>query len=151
MALLKPLVYALCGPSLSTPPSIPLPSSVRSCTQNHMQKHLQTSQQLLLDSERQLNFPNQTVNVLVLDESTRPLIPLELMVPWEYCLEEAFGRERARCLLIGDTIRGIVAQSLSRASRSMVIDGKRKRRAISKTTKESLEGTLAQERRSMGI
>ena len=75
---------------------------------------------------------------------------LELTVPWEDRLEEAFERKlskyaglvsdcqqagwRARCLPVEVGCRGFAAHSLTRAFRSLGIEGERRRRAIRGTT-----------------
>ncbi|XP_051969484.1 LOW QUALITY PROTEIN: uncharacterized protein LOC127634119 [Xyrauchen texanus] len=112
--------------------------------------------QLLVDLERQLKFPNHVVttslrpDVVLLSESTKQVVLLELTVPWEDRLEEAFERKltkyeglvsecrqagwRARCLPIEVGCRGFIARSLSRALSLLGIDGVRRRRAIRNTT-----------------
>lgn len=112
--------------------------------------------QLLVDLEQQLKFPNHIVtttlrpDVVLLSESTKQVVLLELTVPWEDRLEEAFERKlakyeglvsecrqagwRARCLPIEVGSRGFAARSLCRAFSLLGIDGVRRRRAIYNTT-----------------
>ncbi len=112
--------------------------------------------QLLVDLEQQLKFPNRIVtttlrpDVVLLSESTKQVVLLELTVPWEDRLEEAFERKlakyeglvsecrqagwRARCLPIEVGSRGFAARSLCRAFSLLGIDGVRRRRAIYNTT-----------------
>ncbi len=86
--------------------------------------------QLLVDLEQQLKFPNHIVTTtlrpdVLLSESTKQVVLLELTVPWEDHLEEAFERKlakykglvsecrragwRARCLPIEVGSRGFAA------------------------------------------
>lgn len=112
--------------------------------------------QLLVDLEQQLKFPNHIVtttlrpDIVLLSESTKQVVLLELTVPWEDRLEEAFERKlakyeglvsecrqagwRARCLPIEVGSRGFAARSLCRAFSLLGIDGVRRRRAIYNTT-----------------
>ncbi len=58
--------------------------------------------QLLVDLEQQLKFPNRIVtttlrpDVVLLSDSTKQVVLLELTVPWEDRLEEAFERKLAK-------------------------------------------------------
>ncbi len=96
---------------------------------------------------------------LLLSESTKQGVLLELTVPWEDRLEEAFERKlakykglvsecrqagwRARCLPIKVGSRGFAARSLCRAFSLLGINGVRRRRAIYNTTRESCIFTAA--------
>ncbi|XP_061093280.1 uncharacterized protein LOC133125737 [Conger conger] len=112
--------------------------------------------QLLVDLERQLKFPSHIAattlrpDIVLVSESTKQAVMLELTVPWEDRLEEAFERKlskyaglvsdcqqagwRARCLPVEVGCRGFAARSLARAFISLGIVGERKRRAIRSTT-----------------
>ncbi len=112
--------------------------------------------QLLVDLKQQLKFPNHIVtttlrpDIVLLSESTKQVVLLELTFPWEDRLEEAFERKlakyeglvsecrqagwRARCLPIEVGSRGFAARSLCRAFSLLGIDGVRRRRAIYNTT-----------------
>ncbi|XP_061101211.1 uncharacterized protein LOC133130563 [Conger conger] len=112
--------------------------------------------QLLVDLERQLKFPSHIAattlrpDIVLVSESTKQAVMLELTVPWEDRLEEAFERKlskyaglvsdcqqagwRARCLPVEVGCRGFAARSLARAFSSLGIVGERKRRAIRSTT-----------------
>ncbi|XP_071400827.1 uncharacterized protein [Centroberyx affinis] len=114
--------------------------------------------QLLVDLERQgqaTEFPQPPTSTLrpdivLLSESTKQAVLLELTVPWEDCLEEAFERKlakyeglvsscqqagwRARCLPIEVGCGGFAARSLSRAFSFLGIEGARRIRAILSTT-----------------
>lgn len=95
--------------------------------------------QLLVDLEKQLKFPSHIVvttlrpNIIRVSESTKQVVPLELTVPWEDCLEEAFERKlskykgfasdckqagwRARCIPVEVGCRGFAAHTESWALR----------------------------------
>ncbi|XP_061896514.1 uncharacterized protein LOC133645675 [Entelurus aequoreus] len=112
--------------------------------------------QLLVDLENQLKFPSHIAvttlrpDIVLVSESTKQAVLLELTVPWEDRLEEAFERKlskyaglvsdcqqagwRARCFPAEVGCRGFSARSLVRAFSSLGIDGERKRRAIRSTT-----------------
>ncbi|XP_061925310.1 uncharacterized protein LOC133664585 [Entelurus aequoreus] len=112
--------------------------------------------QLLVDLENQLKFPSHIAvttlrpDIVLVSESTKQAVLLELTVPWEDRLEEAFERKlskyaglvsdcqqagwRARCFPVEVGCRGFAARSLVRAFSSLGIDGERKRRAIRSTT-----------------
>ncbi|XP_053332775.1 uncharacterized protein LOC128506382 [Clarias gariepinus] len=112
--------------------------------------------QLLVDLERQLKFPSHIAvttlrpDIVLVSEATKQAVLLELTVPWEDRLEEAFERKlsryaglvsdcqqagwRARCLPVEVGCRGFAARSLARALSSLGIIGERKRRAIRSTT-----------------
>lgn len=119
--------------------------------------------QLEVDLGRQLKFPQHVVktslrpdNVLV-SEATRNLVMLELTVPWEDRMEEAFERKRvkydglvsnchnqgwkARCLPVEVGCRGFAGQSLYKAYTALGITGERRRRAICNST-EAAEKAL---------
>ncbi|XP_060938981.1 uncharacterized protein LOC133018922 [Limanda limanda] len=112
--------------------------------------------QLLVDLEHQLKFPSHIAvttlrpDIVLVSESTKQAVLLELTVPWEDRLEEAFERKlskyaglvsdcqqagwRARCFPVEVGCRGFAARSLARAFSSLGIEGERKRRAIRSTT-----------------
>lgn len=112
--------------------------------------------QLLVYLERQLKFPNHIAattlqpDSVLMSESTEQVVLLELTVPWEGHLEEAFEQKlskyaemvnsfqwagwRARCLEVEVGCRGFVARSLIRAFSQLGIEGERKRRAICSST-----------------
>ncbi len=112
--------------------------------------------QLLVDLERQFKFPNHITttslrpDIVLLSDFTKQVVLLELTVPWEDRLEEAYERKlakyeglvsecrqagwRARSLLVEVGCRGFAARSLSRALSLLGIDGVRRRRAIRNTT-----------------
>ncbi|KAL7871617.1 hypothetical protein SRHO_G00066000 [Serrasalmus rhombeus] len=90
-------------------------------------------------------------DIVLVSESTKQAVLLELTVPWEAHLEEAFERKlskyeglvsdrqqagwRARCLPVEVGCRGFVAHSMARALSSLGIMGEQKRRAIRYITK----------------
>ena len=112
--------------------------------------------QLLVDLEHQLKFPSHIAvttlrpDIVLVSESTKKAVLLELTVPWEDRLEEAFERKlskyaglvsdcqqagwRTRCFPVEVGCRGFAACSLARAFSSLGIEGQRKRRAIHSTT-----------------
>ena len=112
--------------------------------------------QLLMDLEHQLKFPSHIAvttlrpDIVLVSESTKQAVLLELTVPWEDRLEEAFERKlskyaglvsdcqlagwRARCFPVEVGCRGFAPRSLARAFTSLGIDGERRRRAIRSTT-----------------
>ena len=112
--------------------------------------------QLLVDLEHQLKFPSHIAvttlrpDIVLVSESTKQAVLMELTVPWEDRLEEAFERKlskyaglvsdcqqagwRARCFPVEVGCRGFAARSLARAFSSLGIEGERKRRAIRSTT-----------------
>ncbi|XP_031418446.1 uncharacterized protein LOC105897391 [Clupea harengus] len=112
--------------------------------------------QLLVDLEHQLKFLSHIAvttlrpDIVLVSESTKKAVLLELTVPWEDRLEEAFERKlskyaglvsdcqqagwRARCFPVEVGCRGFAARSLARAFSSLDIEGERKRRAIRSTT-----------------
>ncbi|XP_061905517.1 uncharacterized protein LOC133651562 [Entelurus aequoreus] len=112
--------------------------------------------QLLVDLENQLKFPSHIAvttlrpDIVLVSESTKQAVLLELTVLWEDRLEEAFERKlskyaglvsdcqqagwRARCFPVEVGCRGFAARSLVRAFSSLGIDGERRRRAIRSTT-----------------
>lgn len=112
--------------------------------------------QMLVDLERQLQFPSHIAlttlrpDVVLVSESTRQVVMLELTVPWEDRLEEAFERKlskyaalvsdcqqaswRARCFPVEVGCRGFAAQSLVKAFGTLGIIGERRRRAIRSAT-----------------
>ncbi|KAK0134264.1 Zinc finger BED domain-containing protein 4 [Merluccius polli] len=112
--------------------------------------------QVLVDLEHQLKFPSHIVvttlrpDIVLVSESTKQAVLLELTVPWEDRLEEAFERKlskyaglvsdchqagwRARCFPVEVGCRGFAARSLARAFSTLGIEGERKRRAIRSTT-----------------
>ncbi|KAK7919076.1 hypothetical protein WMY93_010360 [Mugilogobius chulae] len=107
---------------------------------------------LLVDLEKQLKFPSHITktslrpDIVLFSDSTKQVVMLELTVPWEDRLEEAFERKltkyeqltescqgagwKARCLPIEVGCRGFVAQSLSRAFSTLGIEGRGKRIAL---------------------
>ena len=112
--------------------------------------------QLLVDLEHQLKFPSYIAvttlrpDIVLVSESSKQVVLLELTVPWEERLEEAFEKKlskytglvsvcqqavwRARCLPVELGCRGFAACSLTRAFSSLSIEGERRRRAIGSTT-----------------
>ncbi|XP_063056078.1 uncharacterized protein LOC134450153 [Engraulis encrasicolus] len=112
--------------------------------------------QLLVDLEKQLRFPSNIAvttlrpDIVLVSESTKQVVLLELTVPWEDRLEEAFERKlskyaglvsecqqsgwRAKCLPVEVGCRGFAARSLASALGHLGIVGLHKRRAIRNTT-----------------
>ncbi|XP_063054019.1 uncharacterized protein LOC134448252 [Engraulis encrasicolus] len=112
--------------------------------------------QLLVDLEKQLKFPSHIAattlrpDVVLVSNATKQVIMLQLTVPWEDRLEEAFERKlstysglvsdcqqsgwRAKCLPIEVGCRGFAAWSLANALGGLGIVGHQKRRAIRNTT-----------------
>ena len=110
---------------------------------------------MLVDLEHQL-FPSHIAvttlqpDIVLVSESTKQAVLLELTVPWEDRLEEAFERKlskyaglvsdcqqagwRAGCFPVEVGCRGFAARSLARAFSSLGIEGERKRRASPSTT-----------------
>ena len=127
---------------------------------------------LLVDLEKQLKFPNDIAattlrpDIVLVSDSTKQVVLLELTVPWEDRLEEALKRKlfkytglvnscqqagwRARCLPVEVGCRGFAARSLARALSTMDIEGERERRAIRSTkAAESIKMAVAQEGREV--
>ncbi|XP_073720025.1 uncharacterized protein [Misgurnus anguillicaudatus] len=112
--------------------------------------------QMKVDLCKQLKFPQHVVNtslrpdIVLVSEATKNLVMLELTVPWEDQMEEAFERKRAkyeclvndchnqgwkaRCLPVEVGCRGFAGQSLYRAYTALGITGERRRRAICNST-----------------
>ncbi|XP_030004234.1 uncharacterized protein LOC115429122 [Sphaeramia orbicularis] len=112
--------------------------------------------QLLVDLERQLKFPRHIAattlrpDIVILSEATKQAVLLELTVPWEDRIEEAFERKlskytglisdcqqagwKARCFPVEVGCRGFAAQSLARAFSNLGIEGESRRRAIRNAT-----------------
>lgn len=112
--------------------------------------------QLRADLGKQLRFPENIVetslrpDIVLLSDSSKQVILLELTVPWEERMEEASERKkekyaelvkecrrrgwRARCLPIEVGGRGFAGKSLCKAFGLLGITGARKRRAISTAT-----------------
>ncbi|KAL7879620.1 hypothetical protein SRHO_G00018740 [Serrasalmus rhombeus] len=112
--------------------------------------------QLLVDLKLQLKFPSHIAvttlrpDIVLVSESTKQAMLLELTVPREDRLEEAFERKlskytglvshsqqagwRVKCLPVEVGCRGFADCSLARALSSLGIVGERKRRAIYNTT-----------------
>ncbi|KAK0134731.1 Retrovirus-related Pol polyprotein from type-2 retrotransposable element R2DM [Merluccius polli] len=112
--------------------------------------------QLLVDLGSQLKFPQHIAkttlrpDIVLVSEATKSIIMLELTVPWEERMEEAFERKRekydslesnchsqgwkARCLPVEVGCRGFAGQSLCRAYTALGITGERRRRAIYNST-----------------
>lgn len=110
----------------------------------------------MVDLKRQMKFPNYVAattlrpDMVLVSESTKQVLPLELTVPWEDRLEEAIERKlskyarlvsncqqagwRARHLSLEVGCRGFAACSLARAFSKLGIEGERKRTAIRSTT-----------------
>ncbi len=108
--------------------------------------------QLKVDLGRQLRFPETIAtntlrpDMVLFSESSRQVVLLELTVPWEDRMEEAFEQKRAkyeelagecrnrgwktRCLPIEVGCRGFVGQSLCRALKLLGIRGLHKNKAI---------------------
>ena len=86
----------------------------------------------------------------LVSEATKNVVMLELTVPWEERMEEAFERKRekyeslvndchkqgwkARCLSVEVGCRGFAGQSLCRAYTALGITGESRRRAIRNNT-----------------
>ena len=112
--------------------------------------------QLSVDVGSQLKFPQHVVkttlrpDIVLVSEATKNVVMLELTVPWEERMEEAFERKRekydslvsdchrrgwkARCLPVEVGCRGFSGQSLYRAYTALGITGERRRRAIRNNT-----------------
>ncbi|KAL7834952.1 hypothetical protein SRHO_G00291990 [Serrasalmus rhombeus] len=126
-------------------------------TRGKERQHLVQEERLAaVDLEQQLKFPRHIAvtitrpDIVPVSESTKQAVLLELTVPREDHLEEAFERKlskyagqvsdcqqagwRARCLPVEVRCRGFVAHSLARALSSLGIVGEQKRRAILNTT-----------------
>ncbi|KAK0144687.1 hypothetical protein N1851_016943 [Merluccius polli] len=112
--------------------------------------------QLKVDLGRQLTVPHTIAvttlrpDLVLLSESTRQVVLLELTVPWEDRMEEVFERKRAkyeelvrecrrnswktRCNPIEVGCRGFAGQSLCRALRLLGIRGLHNKKAIKNIT-----------------
>ncbi|XP_073731592.1 uncharacterized protein [Misgurnus anguillicaudatus] len=112
--------------------------------------------QLNVDLGRQLKFPENIAvttlrpDIVLVSEKTRQVVLLELTVPWEDRMEEAFERKRAkyeelaaerrsrgwrtRCYPIEVGCRGFVGQSLIRALKMLGVKGLHSRKAIKNIT-----------------
>lgn len=112
--------------------------------------------QLSVDLEKQLRFPQHIVrsalrpDILLVSESTKNIIIMELTVPWEDRLGEAHERKRtkyehlvidcraqgwkARCMPIEVGSRGFVGHSLHKALSALGITGTARSRAIKNIT-----------------
>ncbi|KAL7835079.1 hypothetical protein SRHO_G00293260 [Serrasalmus rhombeus] len=127
---LKPSALDLCGQSSFVPPRKPL---------------------LLSElGSRPVPVKRSPADIVLVSESTKQATLLELTVPWEDCLEEAFERKlskyaglvsdcqqagwRVRCLPVEVGCRGFAVRSLARYLSSLGIVGERKRRTICNTT-----------------
>ena len=111
---------------------------------------------MLVDLDKQLRFPSHIVatrlrpDIVLSSDSTRQVVLLELTVPWEDRLEEAFERKlskytelaehcqqagwRVRCLPVEVGCRGFAARSLLRAFSSLGIEGVFKKKAVHSAT-----------------
>ncbi|KAJ8008616.1 hypothetical protein DPEC_G00106730 [Dallia pectoralis] len=109
-----------------------------------------------VDLGKQLKFPGTAAttslrpDMLLISETSKQIILLELTVPWEDRIEEANERKgakyaelveecrnngwRARCEPIEVGCRGFAGQSLCRAYNILGITGASKRRAIKEVT-----------------
>lgn len=112
--------------------------------------------QLKVDLGRQLKFPENIAvttlrpDMVLVSETSRQVVLLELTVPWEDRMEEAFERKRAkyeelagecrsrgwrtRCNPIEVGCRGFVGQSLIRALKMLGVKGLHNRKAIKNIT-----------------
>ncbi|XDV14344.1 hypothetical protein PO909_014615 [Leuciscus waleckii] len=112
--------------------------------------------QLEVDLGRQLKFPGNIAattlrpDIVLVSEKTRQVVLLELTVPWEDRMEEAFERKRAkyeelagecrsrgwrtRCNPIEVGCRGFVGQSLIRALKMLGVKGLHIRKATKNIT-----------------
>lgn len=112
--------------------------------------------QLSVDLEKQLKFPQHIVSttlrpdILLVSESSKNIIIMELTVPWEDRLGEAHERKRtkydnlvtscreqgwkARCMPIEVGCRGFVGHSLHKALSTLGITGGARSRAIKNIT-----------------
>ncbi|KAJ8002290.1 hypothetical protein DPEC_G00178350 [Dallia pectoralis] len=107
--------------------------------------------------------------MLLISETSKQIILLELTVPWEDRIEEAKERKRAKyaelveecrkngwracCEPIEVGCRGFAGQSLCRAYNILGITGASKRRAIKEVTEAAevaLKVAVVKERRTMG-
>lgn len=108
--------------------------------------------QLNVDLGKQLKFPENIVettlrpDIVLLSNTSKQVVMLELTVPWEERIEEASERKRekyadlveecrgrgwrARCLPIEVGVRGFAGKSLCKAFSLLGITGARKRKAI---------------------
>ena len=112
--------------------------------------------QLKVDLGKQLKFPENIAvttlrpDIVLVSEGTKQVVLLELTVPWEDRMEEAFERKRAkyeelasecrsrgwrtRCNPIEVGCRGFVGQSLLRALKMLGVKGLQSRKAIRNIT-----------------
>ena len=111
---------------------------------------------MFVDLERQLKFPSHIAattlqpDIVLVSKSTKQVVLLELTVPFEDYLEEAFERKPSKyaglvsdchqagwslkCLPVEVGCRGFAACSLARAFSTLGIEGERRRRAIRSAT-----------------
>jgi len=115
--------------------------------------------QLSVDLKGQLKFPQEILSttqrpdVVMWSSSTKMVVLLELTVPWEERVEEAYERKMAKyqelvldcqekgwkcwCFPVEVGCRGFVAQSLWRALGSLGISGKARRKVVSDAGKRA--------------
>lgn len=107
---------------------------------------------LSVDLKKQLKFPQEILDtrlrpdLLLVSQKSKQVVMLELTVPWEDRMEEAFGRKKAKyeelveacqqkkwiasCFPIEVGCRGFAGQSLWRALSSLGIVGESRRKTI---------------------
>lgn len=102
--------------------------------------------------------------MVLVSETTRQLVMLELTVPWEDQMEEAFQRKRAnyeelacecrskktRCNSTEVGCRGFVGQSLVRALKMLGVKGQQNRRAL-RNISDAAEKAVDQAGRSVDL
>ena len=164
--VLKTIAESICSGIASCRRSKPMKKTINfiragekpSITSSTTSGLLSTAQdwQLSVDLGSQLKFPQHVAkttlrpDIVLVSEATKNVVMLELTVPWEERMEEAFERKRekydclvsdchrrgwkARCLPVEVGCRGFAGQSLCRAYTSLGITGERRRRAIRNST-----------------
>ena len=107
---------------------------------------------MLVDLGKQLKFPQEIVmttkrpDIVMWSASRKKVVLLELTVPWEERMEDAFERKMAKyeelvaecqekgwkcwCLPVEMGCRGFAAQSLWRALRILGITGKARKKVV---------------------
>ena len=115
--------------------------------------------QMVADLDRQLKFPGEIAatsrrpDVVLWSRSTKQVVLLELTVPWEERMEEAYERKlgkyqqlveecqgngwKPRCLPVEVGCRGFAGQSLWRAFRLLGITGQKRKKMVSEVCEEA--------------
>ena len=111
---------------------------------------------MLVDLEQQLRFPSHIIatnlrpDIVLTSDSTRQAVLIELTVPWEDRLEEAYERKlskysklvgdcqqagwKAKCFPVEVGCRGFAARSLLQTFSSLGLEGVEKRKAVRSAT-----------------